>query len=314
VEEYGAVIVATGGREVTPTEYLYGEDERVVTQRELERMLTEGEEIPSDVVMIQCVGSREPQRPYCSRICCTKAIVNALAVKERNPETRVYVLYREIRTYGFREDAYREAREKGVVFLRYEVERKPEVTSKGEGLEVRLIEPITGEEVILPAGLLALSVGIEPSDNQALAEALGVELDDNGFFREEHPKMRPLDFTQRGIFVCGLAHSPRAVDETIAMAEGAAMRAVSLLNRGEMETQRTVAQVNTRLCSACGLCVEACPYDARVMEPGAHYAEVVEALCQGCGVCVAVCPNGASAQVGFGMKRVYDMLDAVTAS
>jgi len=310
-EEYGAVIVATGGQEVTPTEYLYGEDPRVVTQRQLEQMLAEGKEVPSDIVMIQCVGSREPDRPYCSRICCTKAIVNALAVKERNPEARVTVLYREIRTYGFREDAYREAREKGVVFLRYDLEHKPEVRASGDSLEVVMREPIVGEEVVVPAGLVVLSVGIEPNDNRALAEALGVELDDNGFFREEHPKMRPLDFAQRGIFVCGLAHSPRAVDETILMAEGAAMRAASLLARGRMEAQRTVAQVNTRLCSACGLCVEACPYGARVLEPGDLYAEVVEALCQGCGVCVAVCPNGASSQVGFAMKRVYDMLDAV---
>ncbi|MGD1995898.1 MAG: FAD-dependent oxidoreductase [Anaerolineae bacterium] len=313
-EEYGALIVATGGQEATPTEYLYGEDLRVITQRELEQMLTGGEEVPSDVVMMQCVGSREPDRPYCSRICCTKAVVNALALKERNPHARVYVLYREIRTYGFREDAYREAREKGVVFLRYELEQKPEVRAGEDGLQVRVMEPITDHEVILPAGLLVLSNAIVPKDNRALAEILGVELDANGFFKEEHPKMRPLDFTQRGIFVCGLAHSPRAVDETIAQARGAAMRAVSLLARGELQAQQTVAQVNTRLCSACGLCVDACPYDARVMEPDAHYAEVVEALCQGCGVCVAVCPNGASRQVGFGMKRVYDMLDAVTAS
>lgn len=308
---YGAVIVATGGQEVTPTEYLYGEDPRVVTQRQLEEMLAEGKEVPSDIVMIQCVGSREPERPYCSRICCTKAVVNALAVKERNPDARVTVLYREIRTYGFREDAYREAREKGVVFLRYELERKPEVTAAEDGLQVRLTEPITGQEVAIPAGLVVLSVGIEPNDNRALAEVLGVELDRNGFFREEHPKMRPLDFTQRGIFVCGLAHSPRAVDESIAMAKGAAMRAAALLARGRMAAQRTIAQVNTRLCSACGLCVEACPYGARVLEPGDPYAEVIETVCQGCGVCVAVCPNGASSQVGFAMRRVYDMLDAV---
>lgn len=321
-EVYGAVIVATGGREVTPKEYHYGEDPRVVTQRQLEEMLAEGKDLPSDIVMIQCVGSREPQRPYCSRVCCTKAVVNALAVKKRDPNARVTVLYREIRTYGFREDAYREAREKGVAFLRYELEHKPEVRVSGSNpqpenlqpetsLEVVVREPILGEEVVIPAGLVVLSVGIEPNDNGALAEALGVELDGNGFFREEHPKMRPLDFTRRGLFVCGLAHSPRAVDETIAMARGAAMRAVSLLARGRLEAQRTVAQVNTRLCSACGLCVEACPYGARALEPGGPYAEVIEALCQGCGVCLAVCPNGATSQVGFAMRRVYDMLDAV---
>ena len=310
-ETYGAVIVATGGREVVPTEYLYGQDSRVVTQRELEKMLAEGKEVPSDVVMIQCVGSREPGRPYCSRICCTKAVVNALAIKERNPNARVTVLYREMRTYGFREDAYRLAREKGVVFLRYELPDKPQVTAGPEGLTVRLVEPIAGQEVVLPAGLLVLSTGIEPNDNRALAEALGVPVDAYGFFREEHPKMRPLDFTRRGIFVCGLAHSPRAVDETVLMARGAAMRATALLARGQVEVVRTVARVNTRLCSACGLCVEACPYGARVLEPGGPYAEVIEFLCQGCGVCAMVCPNKATQQVGYAVRRVYEMVDAV---
>ncbi len=310
-ETYGAVIVATGGREVVPTEYLYGQDPRVVTQRELEKMLAEGKEVPSDVVMIQCVGSREPGRPYCSRICCTKAVVNALAIKERNPGARVTVLYREMRTYGFREDAYRLAREKGVVFLRYELPDKPQVTAGPDGLQVRLVEPIAGEEVVLPAGLLVLSTGIEPNDNRALAGALGVPVDEYGFFREEHPKMRPLDFTRRGIFVCGLAHSPRAADETILMARGAAMRAATLLAQGQVEVVRTVARVNTRLCSACGLCVEACPYGARVLEPGGPYAEVIEALCMGCGVCAMVCPNKATQQVGYAVRRVYEMVDAV---
>jgi heterodisulfide reductase subunit A len=263
--------------------------------------------------MIQCVESREPERPYCSRVCCTKAVVNGLAIKERNPDARVFVLYREMRTYGFREDAYHEAREKGIVFLRYNLDAKPEVTAGADGLRVRLEEPITGRELVIPADLLVLSTGIEPNDQGALAERLGVELDGDGFFQEEHAKMRPLDFTQRGIFVCGLAHSPRAVDETIAMAEGAAMRAASLLAPGRVQAQPTVARVNPRLCSICGLCVEACPYGARVLEPDDAYAEVLETVCQGCGVCLAVCPNGATEQVGFGLKRVYGLLDAAVA-
>jgi len=312
-EEYGAVIVATGGQEILPEEYLYGQHDNVVTQRQFEQMMAEGQEVPQDIVMIQCVGSREPQRPYCSRVCCTKAVVNALAARERNPNARVTVLYREMRTYGFREDAYRQAREQGVAFLRYELENKPQVAVQGDRLQVRWVEPLSGQEATVQADLLVLSTGIEPRDNRPLAEALGVELDDYGFFCEEHPKMRPLDFTERGIFVCGLAHSPRALDETIGMAQGAAMRAASLLDRGRVEAPQTVAQVKTRLCSACGLCVDACPYGARVLEPGGPYAEVLETVCQGCGVCVAVCPNGASQQAGFAMRRVYDMLDALTA-
>ncbi|MBN1955615.1 MAG: CoB--CoM heterodisulfide reductase iron-sulfur subunit A family protein [Anaerolineae bacterium] len=307
-ETYGAVIVATGGREVTPAEYLYGQDERVLTQRELEQRMADLD--PQSIVMIQCVGSREPERPYCSRICCTKAVTNALAVKERNPAARVYVLYREIRTYGFREDAYRQAREKGVIFMRYDLDHKPEVEALEEGLRVRLVEPISGRKVTLLSDLVVLSNGIAANDNRALAESMGLELDDYGFFREEHVKMRPLDLGQRGIFVAGLAHSPRAADETIAMAQGAAMRAVCLLAPARVEAQRTVARVNPRLCSTCGLCVEACPYGARRLGPDDAYAEVLETVCQGCGVCLMVCPNGATEQVGFAMRRVYDMLDA----
>lgn len=310
-EMYGAVILSTGGREVTPTEYLYGQDGRVVTQRELERMLADGRPVPKNIVMIQCVESREPRRPYCSRICCTRAVVNALAVKERNPDAQVTVLYREMRTYGFREDTYRRAREQGVVFLRYEWPDKPQVMVGPDRLTVRMVEPIAGQEVVLPADLLVLSVGIEPNDERALAATLGLPLDAYGFFRQEHPKMRPLDFTQRGIFVAGLAHSPRAVDETVAMARGAAMRAAALLARGQVEVVRTVAWVNTRLCSACGLCVQACPYGARVLEPGGPYAEVIEALCQGCGVCAMVCPNKATQQVAYAARRVYEMIDVV---
>jgi heterodisulfide reductase subunit A len=310
---YGAVIVATGGVEVSPTEYLYGQDPRVVTQREFEKMIAEGKALPDDIVMIQCVGSREPERPYCSRLCCTKAIVNGLEVKERSPDARITVLYREIRAYGFREDAYREAREKGISFLRYDLEHKPEVELGAEALNISLAEPIAGQRVAIPAGLLVLSTGIAPNPNQPLADVLGSELDAYGFIKEEHTKMRPLDLPTRGVYVCGLAHSPRAVDETIAMAKGAAMRAASLLAAGRMEAQRTIAQVNMRLCSACGLCVDACPYEARVLELGGPYAEVLETVCQGCGVCVAVCPNGASQQVGFALSRVYDMLDAATA-
>jgi heterodisulfide reductase subunit A len=313
---YGAVIVATGGREITPAEYLYGEDERVLTQRELETALSdpaaETLDDVNNVVMIQCVGSREPERPYCSRVCCTKAVTNALALKKRYPEARISVLYRDMRTYGFREDLYREARERGVSFLHYELEDKPQVVQGEDCLEVRVTETLTGQEMVIPADRVVLSTGIEPHDNRPLAETLGVQVGPHGFFQEEHPKMRPLDFTQRGIYVCGLAHSPRAADETIAMAQGAAMRAASLLAPGRVEAQPTVAQVNARLCSACGLCVEACPYDARVMEPGDTYAQVLATVCQGCGVCVAICPNKASQQTGFTAQRVYDMLDALT--
>ncbi|MDY7080603.1 MAG: FAD-dependent oxidoreductase [Chloroflexota bacterium] len=331
--QHGAIIVATGGHEVTPTEYLYGQNQRVVTQRELEKMLANWEagklgdeenqgtgdqsandqftNLPNSVVMIQCVGSREPERPYCSRICCTKAVANALKIKEQNPQANVFVLYREMRTYGFREDYYREARSQGVIFLRYELPDKPQVSASGDGLTVKLKEPITGEEVVINADMLVLSTGIDPNDNQALAGVLDVPLDGNGFFQEEYPKMRPLDLERRGIFLCGLAHSPCAADETIVQAQGAAMRATTLLAKRELEIVPTVASVNVECCSACGLCVEVCPFGARVLEPGAHYAKVIEALCQGCGTCVVTCPNKSSDQTGIKVEQVYGMLEAV---
>jgi heterodisulfide reductase subunit A len=308
---HGAVIVATGGHEVVPNEYLYGEDDRVFTQRELEARLDSGDEVPSDVVMIQCVGSREPERPYCSRVCCTKAVTNALRIKEQNPTARVYVLYREMRTFGFREDLYREARQKGVVFLRYALPDKPEVVADGDALTIRVREPVTGREVELSAGALVLSTGIEPNDVTALASRLAIPLDKNGFFQEEYPKMRPLDFTKRGIFMSGLAHSPRFFDEAIVQAQGAAMRAAALLEQQELEPPVAPVLVNERLCSACGQCVEVCPYGARVLESGAHTAEVIEVLCQGCGACIVACPNKATRRQGTELPSVYRMLEAM---
>ncbi len=313
--QHGAIVVATGGREVQPTSYLYGQDARVLTQRELEHRLAAGEPIPSRVVMIQCVESREPERPYCSRICCTKAVINALEIKKHYPQTDVFVLYREMRTYGFREDAYREARRQGVVFLRYELPDRPQVTAGENGLSVRWREPVAGDEVLIEAEMLVLSTGIEPyrEEAQALADILEVPLDANGFFKEEYPKMRPLDFTRRGIFVCGLAHSPRAADETITQARAAAMRAAAVLTQTERSAVTSaVATVSIKRCSACGLCVEACPFGARVLEPGALYAEVIETLCQGCGTCVAICPNKASGQREVEVKQIYEMLHAVS--
>jgi len=309
---HGAVIVATGGHEVLPHEYLYEESPHVVTQRELEKRLDAHEDLPSDVVMIQCVESREPDRPYCSRICCTKAVTNALRIKEQNPDARVFVLYREMRTFGFREDYYQEARQKGVVFLRYELPDKPQVEPKDGGLRIRLHEPVSGEDLELDAGLLVLSTGIDPNDTQNLARMLEVPLDHNGFFQEEYPKMRPLDFTKQGLFMCGLAHSPRFSDETILQAQGAAMRAAALLQQQELRAPLPPVEVSERLCTACGQCVEICPYGARVLEPGAHTAEVIEVLCQGCGACLVACPNKATRRRGATVPSIYRMLDAVT--
>jgi heterodisulfide reductase subunit A len=317
--EHGAVIVATGGQEAKPQEYLYGEDPRVITQRELEKRLASGQwrisnppraKALANVVMIQCVGSREPERPYCSRICCTQAIKNALKIKEQSPETDVYILYREVRTYGFRERYYQQARDHGVAFIRYELPDKPQVSANGDHLQVRVTDPILKGELTLDADLVVLSVGIAPNDSRALAEVLEVPLNEDGFFQEDHPKMRPLDFTRAGIFLSGLAHSPRFLDETIAQASGAAMRAAALLAPVEFTDKPEVVTVNERLCSFCGLCVSICPYGARVMDYESRVARVINVLCQGCGNCAMVCPNKATQQKAFEPRQMMAMVDA----
>ena len=317
VLEHGAIIVATGAQPATTTEYLYGQHEKVLTQKELEAQLSNLQSPISNlqsVVMIQCVDSRDENHPYCSRVCCSHAIKNALKLKELNPETRVFVLYREIRTYGFHELYYREARDKGVVFIRYELPDKPRVEAAGDGLRVRLTEPILGQEIALDADLLVLSTGIAPHDNAALSEVLGVPLDEDGFFQEAHSKMRPLDFLKEGIFLCGLAHSPRLIDETICQATGAAVRAAALLSLPRLESKDTLVTVNPRLCSFCGLCVEACPYEARYLDYDERVAKVIEVLCKGCGVCAMVCPNKATAQVSFEPKQMLMAVDALMMS
>jgi len=311
--EHGAIVVATGAREIEPKEYLYGQDERVITQRELEEQIM-GEKLPElkSVVMIQCVGSRDEEHPYCSRVCCTEAIKNALALKKQSPETDIYILYRDIRTFGFKEQYYREARQAGIVFLEWDKEQKPEVRVEDGQLQVDVVVQPEEEKFTLDADRVVLAAGIEPNlDNDKLAQMAKVPLDEDGFFLEAHVKLRPLDFAADGVYLCGMAHSPRFLEETIAQAQGAAVRAVSLLSKDELEATPIIASVNPRLCSACGLCVEVCPYSARVLEPGATHAEVIDVLCQGCGACVVACPNKASQQKGFEAVQLFSMLDAL---
>jgi heterodisulfide reductase subunit A len=316
--DHGVVVVATGGVPATSGEYLYGQDPRVLTQRELEHQIAEGTlATVQTVVMIQCVGSREPERPYCSRICCTQAVKNALKLKELRPELNVYVLYREVRTYGFREAYYEAARDAGVVFLRYELPEKPVVQAREDGLQVSLAEPVTGQPLALKADLLVLSVGLDGEEESGLAQTLGLGLNGDGFFQEEHAKMKPLDAglapgvpgAQGGVYLAGLAHSPRFLDETIVQAQGAAMRAAAFLAPETVGDRPTSVWVNERLCSFCGLCVEACPYGARVMNEDTRVADVAYALCQGCGVCAMVCPNKATLQKTFEHKQVLSAID-----
>lgn len=321
---HGAIVVASGGaaidgaaidgQEAATGVYGYGRLAGVVTQRELEAELSGPGEVGESYVMIQCVGSRQEARPYCSRICCTQAIKNALEIKRRRPGARVAILYRDIRTYGFRERLYREARRAGVIFLQFDPDQPPQVAAEGEGLRVRVVAQPEGEAVSLAAGRVVLSVGIAAGpDNPALSQMLKLPLTAEGFFLEAHVKLRPVDFAADGVYVCGLAHSPRAMEETIAQARAAAVRAVGLLARKELTATPIIAAVNPRLCSACGLCVSICPFGARVLEPGMDYARVVDVLCQGCGACVVACPNKASQQKGFEFSQISAMLEAALA-
>ncbi|MGE5262768.1 MAG: FAD-dependent oxidoreductase, partial [Acidobacteriota bacterium] len=308
--EHGAVVVATGAQAAVPSEYLYGQDPRIITQQEFEERLANHEvgKINS-VVMVQCVGSRDEKRPYCSRICCQQALKNALKLKESNPNANVVVLYRDLRAYGFKEDVYRSAREQGVLFLPYELDRKPVVSIHAGKLSVTADAAFLGNTMDFAADLVVLSAGIVPGNNMPLAQLLKVPLTQDGFYLEAHAKLRPLDFAADGIFLCGLAHSPRALEESIAQAEGAAIRAVALLSQKRREAVPIVATVNERLCAGCGLCVEVCPYGARAIDEEAHVAQVNAALCQGCGACVTACPNGASQQKAFEMDQIFAMIE-----
>ena len=315
--EHGAVVVATGAREIEPVEYGYGAMPGVMTQREYEQLIRAGKpggstEGSRSVVMIQCVGSRDEEHPYCSRICCSEAIKNALETKRRNPEAQVAILYRDIRTFGFKEDLYREARLRGVIFLEYDPDKKPVVQNENGRLSVQVAVQPEDELLTLGADVVVLSAGIEPlPENEGLAQLVKVPLDQDGFFLEAHVKLRPLDFAADGVFLCGLAHSPRFIDETIAQAKGAAIRAVTLLAKEELDATAITAQVNPRLCSACGVCVDTCPYNARVIpEDDGYYAHVIDVLCQGCGACIVACPNGATQQKGFDFKQIFAVIDA----
>ncbi|MFO7984222.1 MAG: FAD-dependent oxidoreductase, partial [Desulfatiglandaceae bacterium] len=244
---HGAVIVATGAREHRPGEYLYGEDDRVMTHLELDQALREGNDKikqTQTAVFIQCVGSREPDRPYCSKVCCTHSIKSALALKELNPDMAVYVLYRDIRTYGQRESLYREAREKGVIFIRYRLEEKPQVTQSEQGLNVVVKDPILGREIAVRPDLLVLATAIVPRENEALAQMFKLPLNEDGYFMEAHAKLRPVEFASEGIYLAGMAHYPKPVEESISQAKAAASRASVVLSKDSLTVEGVVSHVD----------------------------------------------------------------------
>ncbi|MBU2608111.1 MAG: FAD-dependent oxidoreductase, partial [Chloroflexi bacterium] len=311
--EAGAIILATGAEELQPVEYGYGESREVLTQRELEERLSAGEIKPAElksVAMIQCVGSRDSQRPYCSRLCCSQALKNAINLKRQNLNMDVTIFYRDMMTYGLSEEYYTAAREQGIEFVRYEVDNKPEVTFDGGKLKIRAVEPVLGGEMVWQPDLLVLSPAIVPEDNARLADILGVERNEDGFFQEAEAKFRPVDFLKDGIYVCGLAHSPLNMTETIVQAQAAAQRAAQLLWRIQSFSPTMVSEVNERWCTGCELCIKVCPFEARYRDTERGIAQVIETLCRGCGACAAACPSGAAQLRELTDKQVISMLDA----
>jgi len=309
VIEHGAAVIATGARESRPTEYAYGKHPGVMTHLELERALASGAE-PHCVVFIQCVGSREPDRPYCSRVCCTHAVMSAIALKEKNPHCQAAILYRDMRTYGDREELYTKARKLGVIFVRYSLDDKPRVRPKGPILEVTVKDHILDADIIFAADVVCLAAAIEPNDNAALAKMFKIPLDSDGWLFEAHQKLRPVDFATDGVFMAGMAHYPKPVEESIAQAQAAAARAVTVLSKKEITTPGAVASINAALCVGCGLCWQICPYGA-IGQDDKGFATVNEVLCKGCGTCVASCRSGAPNLRGFTKTEVMAQITAL---
>ena len=292
----GTIIVATGAENLEPTGLFgYGEDERVVTQMQLEEMLRGGGlENARNVVMIQCVGSRNEERPYCSRICCSEAIKNASHIKEQDPRREVYILYRDLQTYGTHYSSMEwDAKKRGVKLVKYLAERPPEVETGGDSIRVKVYSPQIDEELSLGADLVILSTPMIPTeDAKELSQMLKVPLNSNGFFMEAHVKLRPIDFATDGIYVCGMAHSPKEVGESISQALGVASRAAIPMAKGRLRTAAITSEVDESKCSGCGTCIELCPYNA-ITKDEMGIARVTAAVCKGCGVCGASCPERA---------------------
>jgi heterodisulfide reductase subunit A-like polyferredoxin len=292
--EHGVTLVATGGREHRPSDYLYGKSPNVMTQREFQGRLAGSAGFPGGgkaVVMIQCVGSRDKEHPYCSRVCCTQAVTNALLLKRRDPRASISILFRDMRTFGLYELLYKEAREAGIQFIRYEPSQRPVVREQGDRLFVDVYDQNLRERMSISADLLVLSVAIRPEDTaRDLASTLKLPLDPDGFFLEAHIKLRPLDFANAGYFLCGLAQGPKFLEESIAQARGAASRAATILSRKEMMVGAQVAVVDRERCVLCMTCARTCPFGVpKVAEDG--FIRIDPAECQGCGSCASACPR-----------------------
>jgi heterodisulfide reductase subunit A2 len=320
--KHGAAVLAIGADVYTPTEYLYGQDDRVMTHLELEEKLTAGDEKVANaqsLVMIQCVGCRNEERNYCSRLCCSESVKNAILLKEKNPDMDIYVLFRDIRTYGFKEDYYREAANKGVRFIRYEQQDPPQVEpGKAEDgravLKVTATDYILNKKLELDADILALAAAVIPSAaTKEVASQFKVTLSPDGFFKEAHVKLRPVEFAADGVYLCGLAHYPKFIQETISQAYGAAGRVLTLLSHDIVVASGSVCQVIESKCMGCGACADACTYAALTIRDTKQgkKVEVNPVLCKGCGLCNSKCPTGAISLKHFTDEEIVSEIEAM---
>jgi heterodisulfide reductase subunit A len=318
--KHGAAVIAIGADVYEPTEYLYGESDQVVTHLELGEMIARGDErvnAAQSVVMIQCVGCRNEDRNYCSRVCCSHAVKNALSLKKTNPEMDIYILFRDMRTYGFREDSYREASEKDVKFIRYEPDDKPQVeTAKAGGksvLRITVPDPILGQRLELDADIVSLAAAVIPSASTSeIAGLFKVTLSPDNFFKEAHVKLRPVEFAADGVYLCGTAHYPKHIPETINQAYGAAGRVLTLLSHDTVIASGAVCEVKEADCVSCGACITVCTYDAIefIDTPKGKKAWVNPVICKGDGLCNAKCPTHAIVLKHFTDEEILSQIDA----
>jgi heterodisulfide reductase subunit A len=318
--KHGAAVIATGADEYKPTEYLYGEDDRVMTNLELEEQIAQGEAKvmnAQSLVMIQCVGCRNEDRNYCARICCSNSVKNALKLKEINPRMDITILFRDMMTYGFKEDYYREASNKDVRFIRYEPQDKPQVKAvEEEGrrmLRVTATDYILGKKLAIDADLLSLAAAVIPSaGNKEMSLLFKVSLGPDDWFKEAHVKLRPVEFGTDGVYLCGIAHYPKHISETINQAYGAAGRVLTLLSHDTVTASGSVAEVNESDCISCGACITACTYGAIEFydTPAGRKARVNPVLCKGDGLCNTVCPTAAISLKHFTDEELLSQIDA----
>lgn len=311
--EHGAIVVAIGGIEYEPTEYLYGKSDRIITQRTLERRLESGDgpKAGERYVMIQCVGSREEPNNYCSRICCQDAVKNAIAIKENTPDAQVIILYRDIRTYGLREDYYKKARDLGVIFIRFVPERKPEIDVAGDRIRVKAFEYVLNREVEMQADWLVLSTGFRPHPTtEQVGKIYKLTRNADGYMMEAHVKLRPVDFPSEGIFLCGLVHAPKNLDETLSQALAAAGRAGVVLSHEKLTVSGIISKHNRDLCMSCLSCFRLCPYGSPYIDEEGRVSHN-EVKCTGCGICAAVCPAKAFQVNNFRDDQILAMIDTL---